>query len=121
MFFTSNKFFPIFIVLITVVAISFLILGLSYLLSVQKPDNEKATTYECGFESFNDSRDFFDVRFYIIGLLFIIFDLEALLVYPWAVSLAHVNSVGFWTILEFLCELTIGFIYAWKLGALDWE
>ncbi|MFZ5703790.1 MAG: NADH-quinone oxidoreductase subunit A [Pseudomonadota bacterium] len=86
-----------------------------------KPTPEKLTEYECGFPAFEDSRAQFDVRFYLIAILFIIFDLEAAFLYPWAVSLGAIGFAGWASMMIFLVELTIGYIYAWKKGALEWE
>ena len=106
----------------------FLALGLSvgfillnYLFSPKNPDPEKLSAYECGFEAFTDSRMKFDVRFYLVAILFIIFDLEIAFLFPWAVSLGNIGSLGFWSMMIFLAILTIGFIYEWKKGALDWD
>tara|TARA_B100001540_G_C15490985_1_gene499160 strand:- start:206 stop:574 length:369 start_codon:yes stop_codon:yes gene_type:complete len=107
-------------------------LGISLILSVgfifvnfifapKKPDPEKLSTYECGFEAFNDSRMEFDVRFYLVAILFIIFDLEIAFLFPWAISLGTIGIFGFVSMMIFLLILTIGFIYEWKKGALDWE
>ena len=87
----------------------------------QKPDPEKLSAYECGFEAFEDSRGKFDVRFYLVSILFIIFDLEVAFLFPWAVSLGQIGVVGWASMMVFLGVLTVGFIYEWKKGALDWE
>lgn len=94
---------------------------LSLLLARQKPDNEKLSPYECGFEPFEDARHPFDVRFYLVTLLFIIFDLEIAFLFPWAVSFGTIGVVGYFSMMFFLLVLTVGFIYEWKKGALDWE
>ena len=94
---------------------------LNYLFSPKKPDPEKLSAYECGFEAFNDSRMDFDVRFYLVAILFIIFDLEIAFLFPWAISLKNIGNLGFWSMMIFLFILTIGFIYEWKKGALDWD
>jgi len=94
---------------------------LNYLFSPKNPDPEKLSTYECGFEPFNDSRMEFDVRFYLVAILFIIFDLEIAFLFPWAISLGKIGLFGFISMMIFLLILTIGFIYEWKKGALDWE
>jgi len=94
---------------------------LNFLLSPRNPDSEKLSAYECGFEAFSDSRMEFDVRFYLVAILFIIFDLEIAFLFPWAVSLGNLGSLGFWSMMIFLSILTIGFIYEWKKGALDWD
>jgi NADH-quinone oxidoreductase subunit A len=97
-----------------------LLLG-SYLLALQQPDTEKVSAYECGFNPFDDARRKFDVRFYLVGILFIIFDLEVIYLFPWAVSFNEINTFGFITMFIFLFILTIGFVYEWKKGALEWE
>ena len=92
-----------------------------FLVAYKQPDPEKLSAYECGFNAFDDARMKFDVRFYLVAILFIIFDLEAAFLYPWAVSLGHIGFAGWLAMMVFLAELTIGFIYAWKKGALEWE
>tara|TARA_B100000029_G_scaffold443289_1_gene462270 strand:+ start:117 stop:485 length:369 start_codon:yes stop_codon:yes gene_type:complete len=94
---------------------------LNFLLSPKKPDSEKLSAYECGFEAFSDSRMEFDVRFYLVAILFIIFDLEIAFLFPWAITLNNTGLFGFWSMMVFLLILTVGFIYEWKKGALDWE
>jgi len=94
---------------------------LNFLFSPKNPDPEKLSAYECGFEAFGDSRMEFDVRFYLVAILFIIFDLEIAFLFPWAISLGHLGALGFWSMMIFLFVLTIGFIYEWKKGALDWD
>lgn len=86
-----------------------------------RPDSEKNSPYECGFEPFSEARREFDVRFYLVAILFIIFDLEIIFLFPWAISLSLIGSLGFWSMITFLVILTIGFIYEWKKGALEWE
>jgi NADH-quinone oxidoreductase subunit A len=97
-----------------------MVLG-SLLAGKQRPDPEKLSAYECGFDAFADARTKFDVRFYLVTLLFIIFDLEIAFLFPWAVSLGEIGLFGFWSMIVFLGVLTVGFIYEWKKGALDWE
>jgi len=94
---------------------------LNFLFSPKNPDPEKLSAYECGFEAFGDSRMEFDVRFYLVAILFIIFDLEIAFLFPWAISLGHLGALGFWSMMIFLLVLTIGFVYEWKKGALDWD
>jgi len=115
------EYFPILLLLFVSVGLASLILGASYFLGVQRPDTEKVSVYECGFDPYEDSRNKFDVRFYLVAILFIVFDLEALFLFPWAVSLGYLSSMGFWSMVDFLFELTVGFIYVWKIGALEWE
>ena len=93
----------------------------SLLVARQKPSTEKLSPYECGFEPFEDARGRFDVRFYLVAILFIIFDLEIAFLFPWALSLGNVGVFGFWSMMFFLGILTVGFIYEWKKGALEWE
>ena len=100
-------------------SIGFIILN--FLFSPKNPDPEKLSAYECGFEAFGDSRMEFDVRFYLVAILFIIFDLEIAFLFPWAISLGNIGLLGFCSMMIFLFILTVGFIYEWKKGALDWE
>ena len=93
----------------------------NFLASPSNPDPEKLSAYECGFEPFDDSRMEFDVRFYLVAILFIIFDLEIAFLFPWAITLGNIGALGFWSMIIFLSVLTIGFIYEWKKGALEWE
>ena len=113
---------------LSIVIFLFVALGLSigfivlnFLFSPKNPDSEKLSAYECGFEAFGDSRMEFDVRFYLVAILFIIFDLEIAFLFPWAISLGNIGLLGFVSMMIFLFILTIGFIYEWKKGALDWE
>ena len=94
---------------------------LPLVLAPSKPDPEKLSAYECGFPAFDDARMKFDVRFYLVSILFIIFDLEVAFLFPWAISLKAIGSFGFWSMVLFLAVLTVGFIYEWKKGALEWE
>jgi len=121
MYFLIDEYFPILLLLFVSISLALIILGASYFLGVQKPDVEKLSVYECGFDPYEDSRNKFDVRFYLIAILFIVFDLEAMFLFPWAVSLNQLGSMGFWTMIDFLFELTVGFVYVWKMGALEWE
>jgi len=97
------------------------ILFLSLRVSAANPDTEKLSAYECGFDPYEDARNVFDVRFYLVAILFIIFDLEAVYFFPWCVSVSFLNAEGFWGMIDFIIELLAGFIYAWEVGALDWE
>ena len=92
-----------------------------FLVAFQQPDPEKLSAYECGFNAFDDARMKFDVRFYLVAILFIIFDLEVAFLFPWAISLKAIGVFGFWSMIVFLGVLTVGFIYEWKKGALEWE
>lgn len=102
-------------------AFVFLPMGVARLTGAHQPDPAKLTEYECGFPAFEDARSQFDVRFYLVAILFIIFDLEAAFLFPWAVSLKEIGWAGWATMMVFLAELAIGLVYAWKKGALDWE
>jgi NADH:ubiquinone oxidoreductase subunit 3 (subunit A) len=115
------EYLPILIYIGVSLLLSLIILGLSFVFSIQKPDPEKISAYECGFDPFDDARSRFDIRFYLVAILFIIFDLEVTFLFPWAVSLNEINLFGFWSMMLFLLILTIGFYYEWKKGALDWE
>jgi NADH-quinone oxidoreductase subunit A len=115
------NYLPILIFLAIALGLAGLILLASYIVARQRPDSEKLSPYECGFEPFEDSRGRFDVRFYLVAILFIIFDLEVAFLFPWAVSLGNIGLFGFWSMMIFLGVLTIGFIYEWKKGALEWE
>ena len=101
--------------------LAILILFLSLRLGSYNPDTEKVSAYECGFDPYEDARNAFDIRFYLLAILFILFDLEAAFFFPWCVSLSLVGSSGFWAVLDFLLELLFGFIYAWLIGSLEWE
>ena len=116
-----KDYFPIILFLIIAFVLSCGFIVLNYFLSPKMPDPEKLSSYECGFEPFNDSRMEFDVRFYLVAILFIIFDLEIAFLFPWAISLGNIGALGFWSMMVFLSILTIGFIYEWKKGALEWE
>ena len=113
---------------LSIIIFLFVALGLSigfvilnFLFSPKNPDPEKLSAYECGFEAFGDSRMEFDVRFYLVAILFIIFDLEIAFLFPWAISLGNLGTLGFWSMMIFLFVLTVGFVYEWKKGALDWD
>ena len=112
---------PIIIFLAVATVLSIVIVGLPYLIATRKPDTEKLSAYECGFEPFGDARGKFDVRFYLVAILFIIFDLEVAFLFPWAITLGKIGLLGFWSMMVFLGILTIGFIYEWNKGALEWE
>ena len=109
----------IFLFIALLLSIGFILIN--YIASPSNPDPEKLSAYECGFEAFDDSRMEFDVRFYLVAILFIIFDLEIAFLFPWAISLGTIGLFGFISMMIFLFILTIGFIYEWKKGALDWE
>ncbi len=113
--------FPILIFLAIAGTIAVAMVVGSMLLATQRPDSEKLSPYECGFEPFEDARIRFDVRYYLVAILFIIFDLEVAFLFPWAVSLGDIGLFGFWSMVVFLGVLTVGFIYEWRKGALEWE
>ena len=116
-----KDYLPIIIFLIIALGLSCAFVVINFILSPKKPDPEKLSAYECGFEPFEDSRMEFDVRFYLVAILFIIFDLEIAFLFPWAISLGGIGALCFWSMILFLGVLTIGFIYEWKKGALEWE
>ncbi len=115
------EYLPIVIFFSIAVAIAGFAVGASYIIAVQRPDAEKNSAYECGFDAFGDARHKFDVRFYLVAILFIIFDLEVAFLFPWAVTLGKIGIFGFWSMMVFLAILTIGFIYEWRKGGLEWE
>jgi|TARA_R110002073_G_scaffold58038_2_gene147488 NADH-quinone oxidoreductase subunit A len=116
-----SQYFPILVFLGIAMGIAILMVGGSMIAAKQHPDSEKLSAYECGFEAFDDARSRFDVRFYLVTLLFIIFDLEVAFLFPWAVALGDIGLFGFWSMVVFLGVLTVGFIYEWRKGALEWE
>ncbi len=116
-----RDYLSIIVFLFVALGLSFGFIVLNYIFSPKKPDPEKLSAYECGFEAFNDSRIEFDIRFYLVAILFIIFDLEIAFLFPWAISLGSIGALGFYSMMLFLFILTIGFIYEWKIGALDWD
>ena len=116
-----SEYFSILLFLLIAVVLSFGFILAKYLAAPSNPDPEKLSAYECGFEAFDDSRMEFDVRFYLVAILFIIFDLEIAFLFPWAISLGNIGALGFWSMMIFLSVLTIGFIYEWRKGALEWE
>tara|TARA_E500000331_G_C16605819_1_gene433667 strand:- start:115 stop:483 length:369 start_codon:yes stop_codon:yes gene_type:complete len=116
-----KDYLPIVIFIFIALFLSVGFVALNYLFSPKNPDAEKLSAYECGFEPFSDSRMEFDVRFYLVAILFIIFDLEIAFLFPWAISLGNIGALGFWSMMIFLFVLTVGFIYEWKKGALDWD
>ena len=109
----------IFLFVALTLSVGFIILN--FLFSPKNPDPEKLSAYECGFEAFDSARIEFDVKFYLVAILFIIFDLEIAFLFPWAISLGNIGLLGFYSMMLFLFILTIGFIYEWKKGALEWE
>ena len=116
----KEEYLGIFTFLIIAVLLALVIAGLSYTLTSQKPESEKLSSYECGFEPYEDTRSKFDVKFCLVAILFILFDIEVVFLLPWSITLSQLNLLGFWSMVDFLLELGIGFIYVWKLEALDW-
>jgi NADH-quinone oxidoreductase subunit A len=115
------EYLPILIFIGIAVGLTIVMVVASYVVAPQRPDSEKVSAYECGFEAFDDARSKFDVRFYLVAILFIVFDLEVAFLFPWAVALGDIGLFGFWSMMVFLAILTIGFVYEWKKGALEWE
>src|ERR687897_2046766 len=115
------EYFPILLFILVVLGVGVVPLVLGKLLGPNRPDPEKLSPYECGFEAFEDARMKFDVRYYLVAILFILFDLEIAFLFPWAVSLKEIGPTGFWAMMLFLGILTVGFIYEWMKGALEWE
>ncbi len=116
-----EDYLPILLFLLIAIGLSGAMVVASLIIARQKPDAEKLSPYECGFEAFDDARRQFDVRFYLVSILFIIFDLEVAFLFPWAIGLGDIGHFGFWSMMVFLGVLTIGFVYEWKKGALEWE
>jgi NADH:ubiquinone oxidoreductase subunit 3 (subunit A) len=116
-----HEYLAVCIFLIFSLALSLIIFFLSYFVAVQSGDKEKISAYECGFNPFDDARNQFDIRFYLVAILFIIFDLEVSFLFPWALTLNTITIFGYWSMVVFLLILTIGFIYEWQKGALEWE
>jgi len=116
-----REYLPILMFIAVAGALGIVLILAAVILGVRNPDPEKLSAYECGFNAFDDARMKFDVRFYLVSILFIIFDLEIAFLFPWAVAFKDVSTVGFWSMMVFLGVLTIGFAYEWKKGALEWE
>lgn len=116
-----REYLPILIFLGLAIGLGLVLMLAALVLAVRRPDPEKTSAYECGFNAFDDARMKFDVRFYLVSILFIIFDLEVAFLFPWAASFGSVGLFGFWSMMVFLAVLTVGFIYEWKKGALEWE
>ena len=117
----KNEYFSILLYLIIAIVLSLVIIVFSYLLVVQNPETEKMSAYECGFEPYEDARNKFDVKFYLIAMLFIIFDIETMYLIPWSITISKLNLLGFWSMIDFIIELGIGFIYIWYIGGLEWD
>ena len=116
-----REYLPILVFLGLAIGLGLALMLAALVLSVRRPDPEKDSAYECGFNAFDDARMKFDVRFYLVSILFIIFDLEIAFLFPWAVAFQDISMAGFWSMMVFLAVLTVGFAYEWKKGALEWE
>ncbi|NBO20523.1 MAG: NADH-quinone oxidoreductase subunit A [Rhodobacteraceae bacterium] len=116
-----REYLPILVLLAIAVGLGLVLILSAAVLAVRHPDPEKVSAYECGFNAFDDARMKFDVRFYLVSILFIIFDLEVAFLFPWAVAFGNISMLAFWAMMIFLAVLTIGFVYEWKKGALEWE
>ena len=117
----KNEYLSILIYLVIAILLSIIIITFSYLLVVQNPETEKMSAYECGFEPYEDARHKFDVKFYLVAMLFIIFDIETMYLIPWSITVSKLNLLGFWSMIDFIIELGVGFIYVWYIGGLDWD
>ena len=115
-----REYLPVLIFLALAIGLGLVLMLSAVILAVRNPDPEKISAYECGFNAFDDARMKFDVRFYLVSILFIIFDLEIAFLFPWAVALQDLSDLGFWSMMVFLVVLTVGFAYEWKKGALEW-
>jgi len=116
-----ENYFPILLFIVVALIFGGVLVGAGTLLAPNRPDADKLSPYECGFEAFEDARMKFDVRYYLIAILFILFDLEIAFLFPWAVTLNDLGSFGFWSMMVFLAILVVGFVYEWMKGALEWE
>ncbi|HKH81417.1 MAG TPA: NADH-quinone oxidoreductase subunit A [Methylovirgula sp.] len=116
-----SQYLPLAVFMAVAAVISGALTLASFLVAFKAPDAEKLSAYECGFNAFDDARMRFDVRYYLVSLLFIIFDLEVALLFPWAITFRQAGTAGFWAVMVFLAVLTVGFVYEWKKGALEWE
>ena len=115
------EYLPVLLFMAIAAALGAALIAVPLLIAPAKPDPEKLSAYECGFNAFDDARMKFDVRFYLVSILFIIFDLEIAFLFPWAVAFGSLSDVAFWSMMVFLAVLTIGFAYEWKKGAMDWQ
>lgn len=116
-----GSYLPIAVFIAICSGLALALMGSAFIIAIRRPDTEKLSAYECGFNAFDDARMKFDVRFYLVSILFIIFDLEVAFLFPWAVSLGDIGLFGFWSMMIFLAVLTVGFIYEWRKGALEWD
>jgi len=123
-FYNSSKiysdYFPILMILGVAIVLTLVLLA-TFFIAIQKPETEKLSSYECGFEPYEDARNTFDIKFYLVAILFIVFDIETMYLLPWSISLAKINILGFWSMIDFILELGVGLVYVWYVGALDWE
>ena len=117
----KKEYFILLVFLIIAILLTIVIIGASYFLVKQNPDPEKLSAYECGFEPYEDARHTFDIRFCVIAILFIVFDIEIMFLIPWCVSLSKLDLLGFWSMVDFLFELGVGLFYVWYVRALDWD
>lgn len=117
----KNEYYILLIFIVLAIVLTIVILGASFFLVKQNAESEKLSAYECGFEPYEDSRHIYDIRFCVIAILFIIFDIEIMFLIPWCVSVAKLDLLGFWSMIDFLFELGVGFFYAWYCRALDWD
>lgn len=115
-----SDYFPVLLFLVVALFLTLVLLA-SFFFAIQKPETEKLSAYECGFEPYEDSRNTFDVKFFLVAILFIIFDIETMYLFPWSVSLSKINILGFWSMVDFIIELSVGLIYVWYIGALEWD
>nr|QWK44940.1 NADH dehydrogenase subunit 3 [Protohalopteris sp.] len=118
--FCFHEYYPVLLFLVVGFILAVIIFGASYFLVFSKADNEKLSSYECGFDPYEDARNAFDVRFYLVAILFLLFDIETIFLFPWAITLSQLPSLGYWSMMDFLLELVVGFIYAWQIGSLEW-
>lgn len=116
-----EQYFPVLIFLIIATGLSLVLTAIPFIVAPRRPSEEKNSAYECGFEAFDSARSRFDVRFYLVAILFVVFDLEVAFLFPWAMAFGDIGLFGFWTMMIFLLVLTVGFIFEWKKGALEWE
>ena len=112
--------FPILLFLLVAFFLTLILLA-SFFVAIQKPETEKLSSYECGFEPYEDARNTFDIKFYLVAILFIVFDIEAMYLFPWSISLSNINVLGYWSMVDFIIELSVGLIYVWYIGGLDWD
>lgn len=117
----KKEYFILFLFLLLAIVLTVLIIGASYFLAKQNPDSEKLSAYECGFEPYEDTRHTFDIKFCVVAILFIIFDIEVMFLIPWCISVSKLDLLGFWSMIDFLIELGVGFFYVWYVKALDWD